>query len=405
MNRTLLLILVFSGSLCSFSSLVGQQDSSIPEPFRGHDPASTYSIKYDDLDAMLKASVIDVGRSTRKKAEPVPATTGTRMKSSVKRATVNEGNRFRFEAFVEDDELRAMLGSMRKSLESIPGQAPLELFSRDEQLAYWLNLYNITLLDEIVAIYPERSLKKFLIGRKSILAKKIVKVAGTELSLDDIQHTILRQNYNNDPLLVYGLYQGIIGGPNIRKRAYTGENVYRNLADNAAEFINSNRGSEVQRSSVFHVSGLYERNSAWFPDFQADLRNHMLAFITGDEREALQTATKIKPDISDWSVTDLYGSYRDVGGSFATNKAAMLDAVQASTMVDYQVISTNFSDPSGMVIAKAPGPGRFSPELMAHLKEIKVKEQAAYLEKGGVVTVEELGQAPEEPREDGGGNN
>ncbi|MEE4217891.1 MAG: DUF547 domain-containing protein [Xanthomonadales bacterium] len=395
MNRQLLLIFALSGSLCSAGILLAQPNAAVPEPFQGHDPASTYTINYEDLDAMLKASVIDVGRSTRKKAEPVPATTGTRMKSSVKRATVNEGNRFRFEAFAEDDDLRALLGEMRKSLQNIPAQAPLELFSRDEQLAYWLNLYNVTLLDEIVAIYPERSLKKFLTGKKSILAKKILTVAGIELSLDDIQHTILGQNYDRDPLIMYGLYQGVIGGPNIRKRAYTGENVYRNLADNAAEFVNSNRGSEAGRTSVFHVSNLYERNAACFPDFQADLSEHLMAFVTGYEREALKTAGKIKPDISDWSVTDLYGSYRDVGGSFATNKAAMLDAVQASTMVDYQVISTNFSDPSGMVIGKAPGPSRFSPELLAHLTEIKMKEEAAYIEKGGTVTVEELGQAPE----------
>jgi hypothetical protein len=36
------------------------------------------------------------------------------------------------------------------------------------------------------------------------------------MSLDDIQFTILRQNYDNDPLIIYGLYQGNIGGPNIR---------------------------------------------------------------------------------------------------------------------------------------------------------------------------------------------
>lgn len=400
MKKLLVLNLLFLAG--TFSS-APSADEGVPEPFRGHDPASAYTIAYDDLDLLLKASVVDVGRSNRAKAAPARAATGTHMKSTTNRATSNEGNRFRFEEFRDNEELGEFLRDIRRSLEAIPDQAPLALFSRDEQLAYWLNLYNVTLLDEIVSIYPEKSLKKLLTGRKAVVPKKILKVAGVELSLDDIRNVILKQNYDANPLVLYGLYQGIVGGPNLRRRAYTGENVYRGLADNAAEFVNSNRGTEKGRKGAFRVSSLYERNGAYFPDFDADLRSHLMTHITGDERSALHAATRIKPDIDDWSITDLYGTYRDVGASFATNKAALLDSISATTMVDGQVISTNHSDSSGVVIAHTPGPARFSPELVDHLNEIKLKEEAAYLDKGGTVTVEELGQAPgAEPAVDDG---
>jgi hypothetical protein len=397
MKQYLSLWLVASALLAS-NSWAEQPLAQVPEPFRGFDPASTYSIKYDDVDGFLRAAVVDTGRSTREKAEPQQAKTGTRMKVKVKRSTINEGNRFVYEAFQNDPDghNHEMLKAMRKSLEEVPSQAPLALFSRDEQLAYWLNLYNLTVLDEIVALYPKRNLKKYVVGNKSIFAKKTLNVAGVPLSLDDIRLTILRQNYDGNPLVLYGLYQGVIGGPNIRKRAYTGENVWKQLEHNATEFVNSNRGTQAG-DKAFEVSGFYRQNEWYFADFEADLRAHLLSWLEGPERGALQSADRIKADINDWTVTDLYGSYDRLGGSFADSNAALIDSWQSLSPDSWGgTFSSNFSAPSGQAQSRAPELSRFSPQLAEHLKEIKFRELQANQQKQGFVTVEEMGQAPEE---------
>ena len=182
-------------------------------------------------------------------------------------------------------------------------------------------------------------MNKLLKGRKSILDKKLLTVAGVPLSLNDIQHVILKQNYDNSPLVMYGLYQGIIGGPNIRKSAYTGANVQRNLADNAAEFVNSNRGTYSRDEKIFRASSLYDRNRGYFPDFQSDLKNHLMVFLQGPEKSKLEFASTIKPDIDDWTVTDLYGSYPQIGGSFAQNSAALLDSTKSVTTGEAGVVA------------------------------------------------------------------
>jgi hypothetical protein len=371
-------------------------ESLVPEPFQRFDPDSRYSISYADLNEIFKKVVVDTGRSTREKSDPIRAKTGSRLKVNVKRSTINEGNRFYYEVFSEDPETTQLLLDIQKNLEGVPAEAPLQYFSRDEQLAYWLNLYNLTLINEIIKVYPERKLKKLLTGKKSILKKKLLNVAGIPLSLDDIQYTILRHNYANDPLVIYGLYQGIIGGPNIRKGAYSGANVRRYLADNAAEFINSNRGTYAKDEKVFRASSLYDRNRAFFPDFQADLRAHLLNFLEGRERRQLQAATVIKPDISDWTITDLYGSYPELGGSLADNSAALLDSVKSTTQGDTgpgSSVSTGFSAVSAGVISKSSPTSYVSPELIVYLKEIKAKQDAINMQKG-TVTVEEMGEVP-----------
>jgi hypothetical protein len=391
-------LLLITGALLAHPAWAEPPLAAVPEPFQGFDPASTYTIKYDDVDAFLRAAVIDTGRSTREKAAPDQAKTGTRMKVKVKRSTVNEGNRFVYEAFEGADNAanREMLKAMRQSLEQIPAAAPLKLFSRDEQLAYWLNLYNITLLDQIVGTYPKRNLKKLLTGKDSLLAQKVLNVAGVPLSLDDIQHTILRQNYDANKLVLYGLYQGHIGSPNIRKQAYTGQRIWYQLEDNAKDFVNSNRGTEGEEGDkVFKVSSFYARSADYFPDFEPDLRAHLFAFLEGPEAQSLKAASKLDADIDDWTVTDLYGSYDSIGGSFADNNAALVDSIQNLSRGANGLYSSNFSAAYSQAVARAPDLSRFTPQLAELLKEIQVREERANEQKQGIVTVEEMGQAAE----------
>ena len=403
MNRRAFTSALLASSLLVAGPAAMAAESEVPEPFRGFDPTSEYRISYRDLDAFLKAAVVDVGRSTREKAAPTQAKTGTRMKVSVSRSTVNEGNRFLFEGFRDDDDARQALLTIQKDLEALPDEAPLRYFTRDEQLAYWLNLYNVTLINEINKIYPENKLKKFLTGKKSILSQKVLNVADVPLSLNDIQNTILRGNYENSPLVMYGLYQGIIGGPNIRKGAYTGYNVQRLLKNNASEFINSNRGTYSKSEKVFRASSLYDRNRDYFPDFQADLKTHLLAYLENPERGELQAASTIKPDIDDWTITDLYGSHPRIGGSFAENSAALLDATQATTSGGEgsggAFVGTASTAASLRVQNSARVRSYVSPELIVQLQEMKAKQDATNLDKA-TVTVEELGEVSEESGSD-----
>ena len=304
------------------------------------------------------------------------------MKIKVNRSTVNEGNRFYFEAFGNNPENLKTLAKIRSRLESLPSNMALERFSRDEQLAYWINLYNITMIEAIAQVYPIAELEDLIMGEESILEKKSLSVGGIPLSLNDIEFTILRQNYDGNPLVIYGLYQGIIGGPNIRKQAYTGKNVYADLIDNAMEFINSNRGTESKNKKVFKVSSFYARNASFFPDFDADLTEHLLEYLEGEQLGELQNAAEIDADIDDWTTTSLFGSQRSVGGSFATSNAALGSAMGGAS--------------GSNLTGKAASGSRYSPAVLKHLDELNKKRAE---EQTGTVTVEEMGAATAEESE------
>jgi hypothetical protein len=334
--------------LCSSSLAAASQ---VPEPFQGSDEEANYAISYENLNTLLDTVAVDIGRSDRGKAPREEQKTGTRLKVKINRRTVNEGNRFYYEAFADNETARQQLDEIKTGIENATAQVGLKRFSRDVQLAYWLNLYNITILNEIAKIYPKQDLENFLYGRDSILARKLLVVEGVSLSLNDIQYTILKQNYDGNPLVIYGLYQGIIGSPNIRKSAYTGKTVYDALTENAVVFINSNRGTAIKNAKKFRVSSFYERNEAFFPNFQADLTAHLSQYLEGKELAALGTASTLYADINDWTVTDLGGSRREVAGSLANNSAALMGSVQGASSSSYGRVATSGAGSSGSVNA------------------------------------------------------
>lgn len=400
MKHTLPAIFAIS-SLLAISQVAVAQDSVVPEPFRGFDDESKYVIGYDDLTSVLKTVVVDVGRSSREVAAPPQGTTGTMMKSKVKRTTANEANRFYFETFQDNDRAKQLLINIKSSLEMLPDEVSLEYFSRDEQLAYWLNLYNVTVVNEMVEIFPKKKLKKVLTGKKSILSQKLLTVAGVPLSLNDIQFTILKNNYDNNPLVIYGLYQGNIGGPNIRRRAYTGKDVWRALANNAIEFVNSNRGTygSSKSTDVFQVSSLYDRAGLYFPSFNSDLSAHLTQYLEGDELAMLAKATKLKPNINDWTITSLAGNYREFGGSLATSKAALLDSASSTVANTNEgeggaTLAASIGYGSQAIAAKALTVKRIDPDLLSHLLELNQRRMQTNAINSSV-TLEELGENPE----------
>lgn len=326
--------LFVSSVLLITASFAIASENEVPEPFRGDDPNSTLSIGYDDLNAFLKPHTFDSGPSTRTKAPDSDSNLGTKLKVRVNRKTALEGNRFYF-TNLEKPAVVDILSDLINSLEAFPDQVPLKLLNRDEQLAYWLNLYNFAILRELSEVYPKTSLKNVLDygDDDSILAKKVVTVSGISLSLNDIQYNILYKKYPGKANIMYGLFQGNIGGPNIREKAYEGDRVWRWLEENGQRFVNSNRGTELASRGKVEVSELYEHNMMLFDNDKEKLRDHLQDLAIGDVETALasmKSAKKLDFDIKDWTFADMFGHQRRFGAGYQTNPAALIDSVRTT---------------------------------------------------------------------------
>ncbi len=83
-------------------------------------------------------------------------------------------------------------------------------------------------------------------------------VNGKDLTLNDIEHRILRPIWN-DPRTHYAVNCASLGCPNLQPHAFTAENTQALLDSAAKTFINSSKGVSIQGNTA-QLSSIYD----WF---------------------------------------------------------------------------------------------------------------------------------------------
>lgn len=136
----------------------------------------------------------------------------------------------------------------------------IDNYNRDEQLAYWINVYNALTVQIIANYYPVTSIQEINIspGLFSIgpWGANLITVKDTSLTLDDINNRIIRAIWN-DPRTHYALSNGTIGAPNLSRKIYQGNLLEEQLNQAASNYINSLRGVNVIEGKLI-ISKLYD---------------------------------------------------------------------------------------------------------------------------------------------------
>jgi len=354
-----------------------------------HSYNSQYTIKYDDWDLLLSSAVLDVGRSDRRSAgRSGLRNTQTRIRHGNYSVTANEGNRVLFDKFKQPH--RDNMLAIRQDLEAVPDFIPLEEFSKNEQLAYWLNLHNVAVMLEVARKYPIKKVKSLHAGRTSVWDNKTMSIGGVPTSIRDIETHVVT-NWN-DPLVLYGFFMGAVGGPSIRDHAFTGDNVVKSLRDNAIEFINSIRGFKLW-SGRGRVSDHYQIGAHYFPNFDEDIKNHMRVFANADTERDLHKAGFFRIKNYDWGIADLKNGDTYGGGSFNTSSGLLTFFIQnqpnssgaAGTPPPGSILSDSFV---GNPMFNRGVNGKLPPQTKALLRAIQSRKERRARE--GTVTVEEF---------------
>lgn len=280
------------------------------------------TIDYSIWDDAMALVVLDLGPSLRKRAAQPPATIGSRFKRGHQTPYRLEGSRFTF-AYLTDDFI-AGLTDYRKDLQDIGSRIDIVRLSRNEQLAFWLNLHNVALIEKIAQSYPtERpeDIKVDVDGEKVKLHDaKFITVKGQQLSLRDIRENVVYKNWSN-PNVIYGFFRGDIGGPKLPRAAYSATNLDYHLNANAVEFVNSLRGFH-EGYKARKISAIYEdAGPFFFTDFEADLTAHLLKYAERETIEEVRSGHPFKVDKYDNMIADLSGGRRL--GSSGTSSESM----------------------------------------------------------------------------------
>ena len=181
---------------------------------------------------------------------------------------------------------------------------PISLFNRDEQLAFWINLYNALTVKLVLDHAAVKSIRDISPGLLSVgpWGRKLVRVEDATLSLNDIEHRILRPIWR-DPRIHYAVSCASVGCPNLMRTAFTGENADELLDRGARDYVNNPRGARIEGGKLI-VSSIYRWYRKDFGGSDAGVIEHLKRYAERELAAGLGALDRIDDDAYDWGLND-----------------------------------------------------------------------------------------------------
>ena len=179
-------------------------------------------------------------------------------------------------------------------------------YRRDEQMAFWINLYNALTVNLVLDHYPIPSLRKLeqqtAASDQGPWDRKLIIVEDVSLSLNDIEKHILKPIWK-DIRIHYALSCGAIGCPNLQPVPYSGALLDQQLSEVAIAYVNDKRCIAIDKGKL-RVSSLYRWNIQDFGGSDQGIIHHLMAYANPDLAMTLQKFDRIHGDRFDWRLND-----------------------------------------------------------------------------------------------------
>ena len=199
-----------------------------------------------------------------------------------------------------NDEDKQALSNYLATLSSIP----VSKLNSSEQKAFWINLYNALTINTVLAHYPIESIRDIRSGWFSSgpWDLKLVRVAGIDLSLNDIEHRILRPIWR-DNRVHYAVNCASLGCPNLQPQPFTAENSERLLAEAANDFINSPRAVSSAEGQLV-LSSIYDWFQEDFDNSIAGVIAHLTQYAAPELQQKLSNSSAEIDFAYDWTLNN-----------------------------------------------------------------------------------------------------
>jgi hypothetical protein len=175
-------------------------------------------------------------------------------------------------------------------------------WSKNQQLAYWINAYNAFTVKLIVDNYPTKSIRDLGPKLKIPLIKdvwhyKFFKIGGVETSLDEIEHSIIRKEFD-EPRIHFAINCASVSCPPLLNEAFTPEKLESQLQKVAIGFINDLTRNKITPDNA-QISSIF----SWFQgDFTK--KGSLIDFLNRYSKVKIKPNAKISHLNYNWSLNE-----------------------------------------------------------------------------------------------------
>lgn len=182
--------------------------------------------------------------------------------------------------------------NLDKYLQKLSKADPNETWSKNESLAFWINAYNAFTIKLIIDNYPIKSIKDI----KNPWDKKFIKIGSETLSLNHIEHDILRKM--DEPRIHFAIVCASVSCPKLQNKAFIASELNTQLTKAATEFLSDPAKNTVSKNSL--------KLSKIFQWFTKDFKQHgsLIDFLNQYSQIEISDNAKIKFKDYNWNLND-----------------------------------------------------------------------------------------------------
>ena len=201
----------------------------------------------------------------------------------------------------------ATLQAIRQQL----GRVNVAALTPKQQLAHWINVYNVNTVATIVESYPTKSIRDLStdpIIRLNVFKKERVPVGNAKLSLNDVENDKIREGFK-DPRIHFAINCAAKSCPPIRTEAFTGEKLDAQLDEQARMFLNGPHGARFKRNGdtlVITTTKIMDWFSDDFEKWAGGKARFIRKYVPADKQKMIDQAKDIdfEYDDYDWDLND-----------------------------------------------------------------------------------------------------
>jgi len=180
--------------------------------------------------------------------------------------------------------------------------------TKKQQLAYWINLYNVNVVATVLEKYPVGSIRDLStdpIIRLNVFKKDRVPFGSGMISLNTIENDRIREGFH-DPRIHFAINCAAKSCPPIRPEAYRGDRIDAQLDDQVRKFVGGN-GARVEArgsDSVIHVTKILDWFGGDFDKWGGGKTVFLRRYLPTEKSRLLQGNIQLDYDKYDWALND-----------------------------------------------------------------------------------------------------
>lgn len=193
---------------------------------------------------------------------------------------------------VDYKSFKSNIGGLEDYLTHLAENSPKKSWSKNDKLAYYINLYNAATVKLILDNYPTKSVKDI----KNPWGKDWVKTGDGLLSLGDIEHKILRKM--NEPRIHFAINCASFSCPKLLNKAFTADKMETQLQETTFDFINDTTRNIISKEKM-QLSNIFK----WYKkDFTEN--GSLIDYIKPYTKAGIDNNTDIDYLKYDWSLNE-----------------------------------------------------------------------------------------------------